>query len=153
MSLNCLLGFQRSLNQVLYASNSADHLPRSAPILQLVAETRLKTETVWVRIPLGARKFNQLIKEVKMFIVDKFPNSRVSPRGIKNGNKWDWVRIFDGHIWFIEAGKDFNGSPQSGLDMTRNKAYKHGYRIKTERTDNGFYVQCLNPKEGPGVSG
>ncbi|GIW60093.1 MAG: hypothetical protein KatS3mg087_1159 [Patescibacteria group bacterium] len=81
--------------------------------------------------------------EQKLAEADKLLKEKVEEIGGGKDSKYDWERIFDGSIWVLEQGTDFDCKPGSFAIVARIAAKKHGVKLKIKIDDAKVYIKAV----------
>jgi len=56
---------------------------------------------------------------------------------------YPWDQWFDGAIWRLTPGEDFDGPVATFRSYCYRQAGERGYRLRTRRSHDGLYIQAL----------
>lgn len=72
-----------------------------------------------------------------MQVLDEFPHG---PGGRSEG--YDYDKMFDGHVWLLEQGEDFDCTVRSMVKGLRNAAARRGLKVRIRLVnESGVCVQ------------
>jgi hypothetical protein len=76
--------------------------------------------------------------------VNEFP--KVDGRGRPTVHPWD--KWFDGAIWELKSGEDFQATTKSMRKMTSDMGARKGFQVKTSVVGDVLYVQATPRNNG-----
>ena len=68
-------------------------------------------------------------------IVDEMP-------GRSRASKYQWDEWFDGNVWLLIPGEDFESSVEGFRSSAHNAAKRMGYELSTTVRDDAVYLQA-----------
>lgn len=71
------------------------------------------------------------------------------PEGLKAGrpSKYDWDNWLNGKVWRLEAGEDFNVTPESFRATVKSAAKSRGGTVKAAKADDKTLIIQFLPGE------
>jgi hypothetical protein len=69
------------------------------------------------------------------------------PNGGRRSNKYPYDEWLDGQIWLLVRGEDYDISPEGMRASIHNHAKREGIKVKTRISDEGLFVQLVEPDE------
>ena len=67
-------------------------------------------------------------------VVSSFPR--------KDRSKYPWSQWFDGQVWELEKGADFDCTPTSVRTSALSAAFRRGIKVRTSQMGNKVFVQA-----------
>lgn len=62
-------------------------------------------------------------------------------------SKYDWARLFDGQVWELVHGEDFDCLPEMFRRQAYGRATKEGKRVRVHIREDHVFLQVRNGAE------
>lgn len=71
------------------------------------------------------------------------------PPPVAGRYRYDWAPLFDGRVWVLEPGVDFDKGVEQFRKHALTAAFRCGFKLKTRVFDGRFYLQAEPRRRQP----